>query len=327
MNRSLQPSPPVFPPSRQTNPAEFLRGVIVNNKLSGIFLGALCLFGLATDQAGASLTSTWDVDSYEGFNEGEATGALITSLGEVRPGWGVEHVELEIETSWASVQAADGTTYIGSDDKASIYQVKGNNVTKLATVGKAVAVVSLALGRNNTLYAGTMPDGEVWRVNTKNGKAKKVVTLPDTETVWALSVAGDSLYAGTGPQGLLYKIDTKKGSATVAFDSEDKRIMSLLTTDDSAVWLGTSDKALVFRHDLKTSKTRVVADFAGNEVSALAQWKGTVVAAANDFTPESTTGFKSKESVDKTAKEKDPGQAAKMPKEGSKPGADKKTPV
>jgi hypothetical protein len=301
----------------------------VNKNLSAVLastlLGALCIFGLSSERAGASVTATWNVDSYKSFNEGEAEAAFITSLGEVRPGWSNEKVELEFDSAWSSVQSSNGTTYIGSDDKATIYQVKGNKVSKLATVGKAVAVVSMALDSDNSLYVGTMPDGEVWKVDTKNGKTRRLATLKDTETVWALTLAQGALYAGTGPEGLLYRIDKKSGKTNVAFDSEDKRIMSLLTTGDGAVWLGTSEKALVFRHDLKTKKTRAVADFAGNEVSALAEWKGTVIAAANDLKPASSTGFKTKESVDKTAAKNDAGQKPKLPAKGSKPGADKAT--
>lgn len=301
----------------------------MNNKQSSFLvpslLGALCVFGLSGDSATASVTATWDVDSYKGFDKGEADEAFITSLGEVRPGWANEKIDLEFESAWSSVRGANGTTYIGSDDKATIYQVSGDKVSKLASIADAVAIVSLVLDADNSLYAGTMPGGEVWKIDTKSGKASKLATLKDTETVWSLTLAGQSLYAGTGPKGLLYKIDTKTGAASVAFDSEDKRIMSLLTTGDNAVWLGTSDKALLFRHDLKTNKTRAVADFAGNEVSALAEWQGTVIAAANDLKPDTTTGFKTKEAVDKSSDKKDAGQAPKIPKKGSKPGAEKKT--
>ncbi len=98
--------------------------------------------------------------------------------------------------------------------------------------------------------------------------------------------------------------------------------MSLLHTGDDAIWLGTSDEALLFRHDRKTKKTRAVADFSGNEVSALAEWNGAVIAAANDLAPDKAAGMSSKEAVDKAAKKPAPGQKATLPKKGTKPGAD-----
>ena len=288
--------------------------------LSAVLLGSI--FCIAGHQASASITSKWNVDSYKSFDKGEAENAFVTSLGEVKPGWATSQVELEFGTAWSSVQATDGTVFIGSDDEATIFKAKGKTVTKVASIPDTVAVVSLVLGTGDTLYAGTMPGGQVWKVNTKSGKASKLATLAKAETVWALTRAGDSLYAGTGPEGLLYEISTTSGKATLAFDSEDKRIMSLLHTGDDAIWLGTSDEALLFRHDRKTKKTRAVADFSGNEVTALAEWKGTVIAAANDFEPGKAAGMSSKEAVDKAAKKPAKGQKAKMLDKGSKPGAD-----
>ncbi len=291
----------------------------MKKSLSAVLLGSL--FCIAGHQAHASITSKWNVDSYKSFDKGEAENAFVTSLGEVRPGWGTSETELEFGTAWASVRAADGTVYVGSDDKATIYKVKGKAVTKVASIPDTVAVVSLVLD-GSSLYAGTMPDGQVWKVDTKSGSAKKLATLPKAETVWSLTKAGDSLYAGTGPEGLLYEISASTGKASVAFDTEDKRIMSLLHTGDDAIWLGTSDKALLFRYDRKTKRTRAVADFAGNEVSALAEWQGQVIAAANDFAPGKSAGMSSKEAVEKAAKKTAKGQKPNMPAKGSKPGAD-----
>src|SRR5262245_34032357 len=109
----------------------------------------------------AVVTSTWTVDSYEDFDAGDAKGAFITSMGEVRAGWDTEQVALEFTGAWASVQGRDGTIYIGSDDAGAVYAVRGDKASKLATIDGAVAVVSLALA-DGTLYAGTMPRGEVW---------------------------------------------------------------------------------------------------------------------------------------------------------------------
>mgnify|MGYP002129305372 CR=1 FL=1 len=46
---------------------------------------------------------------------------------------------------------------------------------------------------------------------------------------------------------------------------------SSAVTSDGKVWLGTSERALVFRFDPTKNEARAMADFAGNEVSSLAQ--------------------------------------------------------
>jgi hypothetical protein len=111
------------------------------------------------------------------------------------------------------------------------------------------------------------------------------------------------------------------------FDSEDKRITSLAVSD-GAVWLGTSERALVFRYDPKDGKTRAMGDFAGNEITAMAAYKGGVVVAANDL-PEAVVPTGKTSSQVETAEKPNAakGQAAKPPDVGTKPGADKDPPT
>jgi hypothetical protein len=225
---------------------------------------------------------------------------------------------------WAVARAGDGTLYLGTDDGGAIYQLRGEKASKLVAIDGAVAVVALALAADGALYAGTMPGGQVWKVDPKAAKATLLATLDEVETVWALCVddGAKQLYAGTGPQGKLFQIELATGKAKVAFASEDKRVLALTRTGDGAIWLGTSEKALLFRHDPKTGTTRAMADFSGNEITALAELDGGVVALANEFDEPSTSGAKTKAAIDKTQPKED-GEKGKAPKTDSKPGADK----
>ncbi|HUJ63488.1 MAG TPA: hypothetical protein VLX92_33545, partial [Kofleriaceae bacterium] len=134
--------------------------------------------------------------------------------------------------------------------------------------------------------------------------------------------SGDTLYAGTGPSGKLYAI--RGGSARAVFDTEDKRITAMTVTSDGAVWFGTSERALVFRYDPRDGKTRAMADFAGNEISAIAPYRDGVVVAANDLAETPVPTGKTASQVEAAEKPNEAkGQAAKPPDVGTKPGADK----
>ncbi|HUH02899.1 MAG TPA: hypothetical protein VML75_12965 [Kofleriaceae bacterium] len=285
---------------------------------------ALLLALVSLKPALAVVTSTWVVDSYSDWDAGDAENAIITSLGEIKPGWATDRTELEVDGVWTAVYTRDGSVLLGTDDEGAIYKVNGGKVSKLATIPDVIAVVSLAVGPDDTVYAGTMPEGQVWKVDGKSGKATKLAALKDVETVWSLAVdaSGSALYAGTGPDGKLFRIEAKSGSAKLAFDTGDKRVLSLATGTDGAIWLGTSDKALVFRYDPKSRTARAMGDFSGNEITALAPFSGGVVVAANDFEEPSTSGMKTKAAIDTAEKKTDPGQAPKTPKTGTKPGAD-----
>lgn len=278
----------------------------------------------AQDAAYAGATARWSVDGYEQFDEGDAEEAFISSAGEVRPGWKTSSSEIEGGgTAWSVARGEGGTVYIGTDDKASIWEARGSGKPKkLASIDGAVAVVALAVS-GTTLYAGTMPGGQVWKI-AAGGKPSKLADLKDVETVWSLALARNgALYAGTGPDGKLFRIDPRSGQAKMVFATQDKRILSMVATEDGAVWFGTSDDALLFRHDPTKGTTRAMADFAGNEVTALAEYKGSVVAAANELKEPTTAGIKTSAAVKEAEGKAGKGQKGKTPEK--KPGADKAT--
>ena len=279
--------------------------------------------------AHAVVTALWTVETYQQFDQGDATGAFITSTGEIRPGWDTKRTAMEGDAVWASLRLADGSVLLGSDVKGAIYRAgaaPGEPAKKLLSLDGAIAVVALAAGEGGAVYAGTMPGARLWKIDVATAKATAVATLKDVETIWSLAAVGDTVYAGTGPSGKLFAV--RGGSATEAFATEDKRITALTVTRDGAVWLGTSERALVFRYDPKTRGARAMADFAGNEISALVPYRDGVVAAANELADPPAGAGKTAAQVEageKPAAAK--GQVAKTPEAGTKPGADKETPA
>jgi hypothetical protein len=287
----------------------------------------LCIPGvLLAFRAEAVVTATWTVETYQQFDAGDATSAFITSTGELRPGWDTKRVKLEGDAVWSSLRLADGSVLIGSDANGAIFKVTGETSKQLVKLDGAIAVVSLAQTSDGIVWAGAMPGSKLWKIDVNGGKATAGPTLKDVETIWSLAASGDTVYAGTGPSGKLFAI--KGGTAREVFDTEDKRITALTVTSDGAVWMGTIERALEFRYDPKDGKTRAMADFAGNEVSALAPYRTGVVAAANDLAEQTPPTGKTPGQVEAAEKPNAPkGQTTKTPDVGTKPGADKDPPT
>ena len=285
------------------------------------------LAGIATlaGTAGAVVTATWTVETYQQLDAGDATAAFITSAGELRPGWDTKRTALEGDAVWSALRLADGSALLGSDAGGAIYRVTAEGVKKLVAVPGAIAIVSLAQTSDGAVWAGAMPGDKVWRIDVARGAATAGPQLKEVETIWSLAAAGDTLYAGTGPSGKLYAI--KGGAAREVFDTDDKRVTAVAVTSDGGVWFGTSERALVFRLDPKDGKARAMADFAGNEITAIAPYRDGVVAAANDLADAPTGTGKTAAQVEAAEKPAAPkGQAAKLPETGTKPGADKESP-
>jgi hypothetical protein len=293
-------------------------------RIALIAAAAAAVPAAATAVATAGPTSTWSIETYGQFDAGDATDAYLTSLGEVRPGWQTTRVALEGDGVWAALRTGPGVFVLGTDAEGAVVKVEGGKATKLTAIPGAIATIALAQA-GGALYAGGLPSDTIWKLD--GGKAVAFAKLPEVETVWALAAGADgTLYAGTGPAGKVFAID-RAGKARLLFDTEDKRVTAVTVTSDGAVWFGTSERALVFRYDPKTKTTRAMADFAGNEIAAIAEAGGAVVVAANDLAEPPVGPTKSATVVAAAEKPGSPkGQAAKLPEVGSKPGADKDTP-
>ncbi len=294
--------------------------------VAGLFAGGLLL----APSAHAIVTSTWTVESYQQFDSGDATSAFITSTGEVRPGWDTKRTAIEGDAVWSSHKLADGSVLIGSDAGGAIYRISSDSAKKVVSIPGAIAVVSITQTADGAVYAGAMPGNKLFKIDVTAGKATAAATLgkdaKDVETIWSLAAVGNTVYAGTGPSGKLFAVTG--GSAKEVFDTEDKRVTSIATTSDGAVWFGTSERALVFRLDPKGGKARAMADFAGNEVTALAAYRDGVVAAANDLADAPAATGKTAAQVDTAEKPTaSKGQPTKLPDAGTKPGADKDPPA
>src|SRR5581483_3260713 len=239
-----------------------------------IGLGALAL----ASSAFAVSTRTFVVTSYKDFDEGEATGVLLSSLGEALSGFGATRVELNEPEVYSLATAPDGTVYAGTGDQGAIYAYSKGKAKKLAKLD-AVLVSSLAIGPNGTLLAGTMPGGKLFSVD-KNGATKEIAKL-DAEHIWALSYdeGKQTAYAATGPSGKLFAVDVRNldkpfagNRAKMIYDSGEKHLLSMARGASGTIYVGSADQAILFKvvPDAGGAKVTALHDFEGEEVRAIA---------------------------------------------------------
>jgi len=252
----------------------------------------------------AVTTRAFRLTSYKDFDEGEAHGVVVSSLGEVASGMGSTRVDLPESVVYSSVVAPDGTVYLGTGDQGAVYVYRKGKVDKLVAL-EGVLVSSLALGPSGTLFAGVMPGGRVYAIDTTGREAKaRELTRLDAEHVWGLAYDDTrrTLYAATGPKGQLFAIDAKSpeqpyvGSrARVLVDTGEKHLLSLTRGDDGALYVGTADQALLFRvvPEGVGAKLSAIHDFEGEEVRAIARRGSTLYVAVNEFTRTSATSSSS----------------------------------
>jgi hypothetical protein len=233
--------------------------------------------------AGAVTTRSFRVTSYSDFDAGEAKGVLISSLGELTPGYATHRADLpDVAFVRCAVEAQDGTVYLGTGDQGELWSYERGKLRKVAKLPDAVEITSLAVAADGSILVGSTPGGRIYSVR-RGGVVRELAKL-DVDHVWALELdAGKrTLYVGTGSQGKLFAVDTQSGSSRLVWDSGQKHLRSLLRADDGALWVGTGDEAILYRVT-PGGEARAVHDFDGEEIRALAHQGTTLYAVVNQF--------------------------------------------
>ncbi len=266
----------------------------MNSKL--LFSSAVVAASLLGSEVLAVGTRQFVLATLESFQGGDLAGVSVASDGTVRAGLTLAKLPIADASSvWDSVVLTDGSVLLGTGSGGRVYRVQGGKASIAATTG-AMAVSSLALGEGGMVFAGTFPDGNIFKLDPKSFAAepaadalKPWVTLPETEDVWDLAydAKAKALYAATGPEGRLYRIDAA-GKAEVYFDSEESHLVSVAVAADGQVYAGSSGKALLYRLS-GPGRASVVHDFEGDEVRSIAivpaglPHAGAVYVTANDY--------------------------------------------
>jgi len=249
----------------------------------GLMLGVAGSFTwIASDvrDAGAVGTRTFDLDTQEKLSGGEQKGTAITSQGDVEAGWATAKTTLTKGTAvWAALARADGSVLLGVGNEGRVLKIDAAGKETIVAETGTMAVTSLVEGPGGKIYAGTLPEGEIFIVdpNASVGvnpsapapaKPKAWSKLP-SDHVWALAYdkKKNELFAATGPDGKIYRVDAA-GKAQVYYDGDDTQVTSIAISPSGTLYAGTSSKGLLLAITAPT-KAEIVQDFDGHEVKAI----------------------------------------------------------
>lgn len=255
-----------------------------------VFVLTAAVFTVSATVAAVS-TKSFVLDSADDFFGGELRGTAVHSDGSVRAGAATERVEIPNVPIAYSLARRGDTTFIGTGTSGVVYRLDRRGLEKLADT-KELLVSSLAFGRDGALYAGTLPNGRIYRIEPRSGRTKLFSTPEGAKHVWALHYdkARGELIAATGPHGRLFTIDGI-GRAEELFKAEASHLMAVVGDDRGNLFVGTSDAALVVRI-ARNGDASVVHDFPGNEVTAIDLLDGRLAVVANEFPTAPGTQFK-----------------------------------
>ncbi len=134
----------------------------------------------------------------------------------------------------------------GDGQGAGIYKVDTEgNVEKLWSDPAVTYVWAIVRAPDDTLYAGTGPEGKVYTVDISTGQAERIYhagKLAKNILSLALSEQG-LLYAGSDKSGLVIEIDTSNKTSRILLDADEKEIASLVIAPGGGLYAATSDAA------------------------------------------------------------------------------------
>jgi hypothetical protein len=237
---------------------------------------AVALCGLAIGAYGATSTA-WEVNGFTDFLKGRLTGLSVSVTGSVQLGPPIRfNTALEQPAVWSIVPAPDHGVYVSTGHQGKVFRVGADGKSSLVWSSVQPEVFALCVDGRGRLYAGTSPNGSVFRI--EDGKATELWHSP-AKYIWALQTgADDSIYAATGESGQVFRI-APDGKASVYYETGQGNVTSLALAPDGSLYAGTDPNGLLYEI-ASAGKGVVIYDSPLPEIRAIAIGKdGTVYAA------------------------------------------------
>ena len=214
-------------------------------------------------------TRTWEQSKFEELTKGTASGVAVRSIGglELAPSFKVLYTAPSTYI-WAIASDDAGTIYAAAGAPARIYRITPDGQAATIFEPTELQVQALVVDKNGVVYAGTAPDGKVYKIEHKStGKSdsskssvpdrskgqvdpnwtSSVYFDPGTKYIWDLTFdASGNLFVATGDRGEIYKV-SPNGDHSVFFKSDEAHIRVLALDLKGNLIAGSDGSGLVYR--------------------------------------------------------------------------------
>jgi len=221
---------------------------------------------LITTQVFAVSPQFWRVQNAEDFLAGELEGFAVTSRGELRVAPAMRKIATFTDPFVLSQAAgANEDRYFGTGNEGKVYRLRGNEL-KLVFTAPEPEIYAVAF-RDGALFAGSSPNGKVYRVDPESGK-HTVFFDPQQAYIWALELLdGGDVAVATGVEGKLFRVSAN-GQGKVLYDSPDTHIRSLARKKDGSLLAGASGKGRIYAI-ARDGSAHALFDSSLNEIASL----------------------------------------------------------
>ncbi len=192
----------------------------------------------------AATSTAWEVSGFNDFLKGRLSGLSLDANGRLQPGLSVQWTAtLDQPALWSAAQAPDGSVYAATGHSGKIFKISPDGKSSLIWSAQQSEVFAICIDANGTLFAGTSPNGGLYRV--ENGKAHEVWHSP-VKYIWSLQCAPDgAIFIGTGEGGRIYRFDGSS-KTDVYYETGQSNITSLAGGSGGHLYAGTDPNGLLY---------------------------------------------------------------------------------
>jgi len=228
---------------------------------------------LLTSAAFAIKTQSLTHTGFQSLRGGELENLSLTSQGILELGRELEElIALEEPVIWSGLVDPQGRLILGTGNHGVVYRIdpaaEEPTLETLFDPGD-VLVRALAMDGKGTLYAGTSPDGKLYRI--ADGERPQIFFDPEETYIWdVLFDEAGNLFVATGPEGNLYKLPPDyAGEDVEPWASLPQRHITVLRWDnDGHLLAGTAPEATLYRFDAEGTP-EVLYNAPADEVSGI----------------------------------------------------------
>jgi sugar lactone lactonase YvrE len=221
---------------------------------------------LATASLWAGGSTAWESNTFADFIKGRFQGISLTRDGRLTLAPSLDTLASTGEAGiWSVISAPDGTIYFSTGHRGRVYQVRAGGQPTVVWASQQPEVFALALDSQGRLYAGTSPDGRIYRI--EGGKATEFFN-PSSKYIWSLAVGPDgAVYAATGDQGQVWRV-TPDGKGSVWYETGQTHVTALAIDPNGRILAGTEPNGILFRIEAK-DKAFVLYDSSLPEIRSI----------------------------------------------------------
>ncbi len=227
---------------------------------SALFLVPLALSGLALSEG----TRTWEQSKFDELTKGTVKGIALRSEGGLELAPAFRALATTPSTYiWSIASDSAGNIFVAAGAPARVYRIAPDGQVSTIFEPQELQVQKVIVDKHGIVYAGTAPDGKVYRLDPPRDEAAKEAGSgkaahnnpwnatpyfdPGAKYIWDLLLDNSgSLYVATGDHGEIYKVSAN-GQHSLFFKSEEVHIRVLAMDPKGNLIAGSDGSGLVYR--------------------------------------------------------------------------------